>query len=90
LVLIEHTDHMRIHCAPGNRLEAKKFNQKGPRPVTLARGRVAYETAIAGTKWSDLDEHSYGRARLYAASEGLPWPIASKRRWTAKAGWIDA
>ena len=78
LVLIEHLDHMRIHRAPGNRLEAKRFGSKGalgPTPKTLEMGRAAYDAVKAGSHWVDLPVHSYERAKKYALHAGAVWPI---------------
>lgn len=86
LVLIECSDHMRLHNRQGalGRL-AETVNARRA-AESAALGAAAYEALAAGVGWREVSRAigrcggtAYKLARLHASGNGLAWPIPARR-----------
>lgn len=86
LVLIECSDHMRLHNRQGALGRLAETVSERRAVENAGRGALAYEALAAGAGWREAlratgrcGGTTYKLARLHASENGLPWPVPQPR-----------
>lgn len=82
LVLIEHTDHMRLHNKPGELGRLTSVCRERTAVRREKAGELAYALLAQGSGWREVSEqvgysggYCYNHAKAHAERNSLPWPL---------------